>query len=219
MSPQNGSFFVIQGFIVYQAISICMHVTGLILAGGRSSRMNGNDKGLLRLLDRPMIEHVINRLSPQVDNILISANRFIEQYQQYGYKVLLDEFDDFRGPLAGMSQGLTNSESEYLLTVPCDGPLLPADLAQRMLDTALKHQVRIVLAFDGQYKQPTYNLIHHSLLDDIKHSLQCNEHKLGKWLMDHGALKVDFSDQKKAFINVNTPNDLATLAEQLSCEN
>lgn len=199
-----------------------MQVTGLILAGGRSSRMNGNDKGLVRLLDQPMIKHVINRLKPQVNTILISANRYTEQYQQYGYKVLPDEFDDFRGPLAGMAQGLINSESEYLLTVPCDGPLLPADLTQRMLHMVLVHQVRAVLAFDGQYKQPTYNLIHHSLLKDINHSLQCNEHKLGKWLMDHGALKVDFSDQQKAFINVNTPDDLSaladTLAEQLSSQ-
>lgn len=191
-----------------------MQVTGLILAGGRSSRMEGNDKGLLKLLERPMIEHVIERLKPQVDTILISANRHIEQYQQYGYKVLIDKYDDFRGPLAGMSRGLEASNSDYLLTVPCDGPLLPVDLAQRMLKS-IQQQADAALVYDGQYKQPTYNLIHHRLQDDINHSLQCNEHKLGKWLMDHGALKVDFSEQKEAFINVNTPDDLHKLEQQL----
>ncbi len=192
-----------------------MQVTGLILAGGRSSRMQGKDKGLLKLLGRPMIEHVIERLKPQVDTILISANRHIEQYRQYGYQVLVDKHHDFRGPLAGISRGLENSNSEYLLTVPCDGPLLPVDLAQRMLHSLQQHHAQAALVFDGHYQQPTYNLLHHSLLDEINHSLQCNEHKLGKWLMDHGAIKVDFCAQKEAFINVNTPDDLNKLEQQL----
>ncbi len=192
-----------------------MQVTGLILAGGRSSRMEGHDKGLLNLLGRPMIEHVIERLKPQVSTILISANRHIEQYERYGYKVLIDQYNDFRGPLAGISRGMENCESEYLLTVPCDGPLLPTDLAQRMLDNLQTHKVRAALVFDGRYKQPTYNLLHRSLLDKINHSLQHNEHKLGKWLMDNGAVKVDFSDQKEAFINVNTPDDLKKLEQHL----
>lgn len=193
-----------------------MQITGLILAGGRSSRMAGHDKGLLELLDRPMIDHVIQRLKPQVSQILISANRHIDQYQQYGYKVLLDDYDDFRGPLAGMSRGLSNSDSEYLLTVPCDGPLLPVDLANRMLACAQKNKVQAVLAFDGQYRQPTYNLIHQDLLPALIQSLENNEHKLGKWLMDHGAFSLDFSDQQSAFINVNTPGDLEQLARRLS---
>ncbi len=192
-----------------------MQVTGLILAGGRSSRMDGKDKGLLELLGRPMIEHVIKRLKPQVNTILISANRHIEQYEQYGYKVLIDQYDDFRGPLAGISRGLENCKSEYLLTVPCDGPLLPMDLSQRMLNSLQTNKAEAALVFDGRYKQPTYNLLHCSLLDKINHSLQHNEHKLGKWLMDNGAVKVDFSDQKEAFININTPDDLKKLEQQL----
>jgi len=192
-----------------------MQISGLILAGGRSSRMQGNDKGLLNLLDRPMIEHVIQRLEPQVSQILISANRHIEQYQKYGYEVLLDDYDDYRGPLAGMSRGLLKSDSEYLLTVPCDGPFLPLDLARRMLKLAQKEGAKAILVFDGQYKQPTYNLLHKDLLPQIVQSLQQDENKLGKWLMDHGALKLDCSEQKSAFININTPADLEQLAQQL----
>ncbi len=191
-------------------------ITGLILAGGRSSRMNGHDKGLLELQGKAMIEHVIARLQPQVEQLLISANRHIDVYQQFGYEVLVDEFDDYRGPLAGMSRGLAQSKSDYLLTVPCDGPLLPLDLAARMLESIKQAQVQAVLVFDGQYKQPTYNLLHKDIFKALNHSLQSNEHKLGKWLMDNGALKLDFSDQKEAFLNVNTPADLELLSKQLN---
>ncbi|MCU7834612.1 MAG: molybdenum cofactor guanylyltransferase MobA [gamma proteobacterium symbiont of Taylorina sp.] len=192
-----------------------MQITGLILAGGRSSRMEGHDKGLLTLVDKSMIEHVIEKLKPQVDQILISANRHIEQYQSFGYEVLLDEYDDFRGPLAGMVRGLSHSNSEYLLTVPCDGPLLPIDLAVKLLDSAQKKSTKAVFVFDGKYKQPTYNLLHSDLLKSIEQSLEHQEHKLGKWLLDNGACAVDFSAQKNAFLNVNTPKDLQLLAEAL----
>ena len=193
-----------------------MQITGLILAGGRSSRMDGQDKGLLKLIDKPMIDYVIQRLKPQVEQILISANRHIGQYEQFGYPVLLDEYDDFRGPMAGMAKGLASIDSEYLLTVPCDGPLLPIDLAIRMLDYAQKMKNKAVFAFDGQHKQPTYNLLHSDLLPAILCSLQKKEYKLGKWLLDNNAGKVDFSDQKSAFLNVNTADDLKRLLKKLS---
>lgn len=191
-----------------------MQISALILAGGRSSRMEGQDKGLIKLLNRPMISYVIERLTAQVGQILISANRHIEDYQQFGYEVLTDDYDDYRGPIAGMARGLTQSNSNYLLTVPCDGPLLPLDIASRMLDFAVQNKAPAVLVFDGQYKQPTYNLIHKDLLNALNQSLANNEHKLGKWLMDNGALKLDFSDQKSAFLNVNTLEDLKLLKQQ-----
>ncbi len=192
-----------------------MHITGLILAGGQSSRMDGQDKGLLNLIDKPMIAHVIARIKPQVNQIIISANRHIEEYQKFGYEVLLDEHDDFRGPLAGMAQGLSHSKSEYLLTVPCDGPLLPSDMAFRMLNVIQKNNTKAVFAFDGKSKQPTYNLIHTDLLNSIEQSLKHQEHKLGKWLLDNGANRVDFSDEKEAFLNVNTHKDLELLVKNL----
>ncbi len=198
------------------AASNSTQITGLILAGGRSSRMLGEDKGLLKLHKQPMIAHVIQRLQPQVGEILISANRHIEAYQQFACEVLIDDYDDYRGPLAGMSRGLSHSRSDYLLTVPCDGPLLPLDLAARMFACARQENARAVLAFDGRYRQPTYNLIHKDLLAALNHALQNNEHKLGKWLMDNGAVQLDFSAQKDAFLNINTPEDLDLLRQQLS---
>ena len=192
-----------------------MKITGLILAGGRSNRMDGLDKGLLTLVDKTMIEHVIEKLRHQVDEIIISANRHIELYQALGFKVLVDEYDDFRGPLAGMARGLSYTKSEYLLTVPCDGPLLPDNMASKMLSFAQQKKLKATFAFDGQYKQPTYNMVHTDLLAAIERSLQHQEHKLGKWLLDNGAAAVDFSTQKSAFLNVNTPDDLKLLTERL----
>jgi len=185
-----------------------MHITGLILAGGRSSRMDGKDKGLIMLKGKPMIKYVIDKLKPQVDSVIISANRHLDIYRQMGFNVYADEYSDYRGPLAGMCQGLIKTNSDYLLTVPCDGPLLPADLAVRLSSAAQLHQTRAVMVFDGQYNQPTYNLIHRDLIPSMQHALVNNEHKLGKWLMDNGACRVDFSAQKAAFTNLNTPRDV-----------
>jgi len=192
-----------------------IQISALILAGGRSSRMDGYDKGLLKLLDRPMIDYVIERLKPQVGQILISANRHLEQYREFGYEVLVDDYNDYRGPLAGMARGLAQSDTDYLLTVPCDGPLLPTDIAGRMLHYAIQNQAKAVLVFDGQYKQPTYNLIHKDLAAQLNQSLMNNEHKLGKWLMDNGAVRLDYSDQQAAFLNINTPDDLCLLGKAL----
>lgn len=193
-----------------------MHITGLILAGGRSSRMGGRDKGLITLNGKPMIMHVIDKLKPQVERIIISANRHLELYRQLGYDVYADEYHDFRGPLAGICQGLIKTGSEYLLTVPCDGPLLPADLALRLSRAAQWHQTRAAMVFDGQYNQPTYNLIHRDLIPSMQHALANNEHKLGQWLMDNGALRVDFSAQKATFANINTPRDVEVLVSLLA---
>ncbi|MCK5698080.1 MAG: molybdenum cofactor guanylyltransferase [Gammaproteobacteria bacterium] len=193
-----------------------MQVTGLILAGGRSSRMDGQDKGLLQLHHRPMIDYVIERMKPQVKHIVISANRHIKHYQTFGYDVLLDDYDDYRGPLAGMARGLTHTKSDYLLTVPCDGPLLPLDLASRMLDFAQFNTAKAVFVFDGRYKQPTYNLIHKDLLPQLNHAITHKKHKLGQWLIDNDALPLDFSDQTSAFLNINTLDDFSSLNKILN---
>jgi molybdopterin-guanine dinucleotide biosynthesis protein A len=188
-----------------------MELSGLILAGGRASRMGGNDKGLLTLDKRPLIARVIRRLSPQVNHLVVSANRNLHAYQQFGFEVLKDDYDDYRGPLAGMLKGLSFADSEYLLTVPCDGPFLPLDLGSRLLRAATEKNALAAIAFDGQFKQPAFNLIHKKLLDKLSLALANNQHKLGKWLMDNHAISVDFSDQADAFLNINTLEELARL--------
>jgi molybdopterin-guanine dinucleotide biosynthesis protein A len=183
-------------------------ITGLILAGGRSSRMGGTDKGLMTLGDKSMIEQVIERVRPQVQTLLISANRNLQRYRDLGFEVLEDQSADFQGPLAGMLRGLDRIDRGCLLTVPCDGPLIPADLAAR-LDEALQRPGAVIATVsDGERRHPTYALIRHDQADDLRRFLASGERKLGKWFAACGALEVDFSDRKEAFYNVNTVSDL-----------
>ena len=107
-------------------------ISSIILAGGRATRMSGVDKGLIQLQNQPFIQHVINRIQPQVDEIFINANREIVQYEAFGYDVLQDENQDFAGPLAGILLGLKHAKHELVLSVPCDSPLLPLDLVARL---------------------------------------------------------------------------------------
>ncbi len=183
-------------------------ITGLILAGGRSSRMGGTDKGLIALAGHTMIEYVIERTRPQVETLLISANRNLQRYRDLGFEVLEDHSDDFQGPLAGMLRGLEQLDEGYLLTVPCDGPLLPLDLAAR-LGMALQETGAVIATVnDGEFRHPTYALICHDQSNDLRRFLIGGERKLGKWFAAHGAVEVDFSDQKQAFSNINTASEL-----------
>jgi molybdenum cofactor guanylyltransferase len=188
------------------------YVSGLILSGGRSSRMGHHDKGLVMLNGKAMIETVKNILIPQVDNLIISANQHMEQYKQFHDIVLADEYDDYRGPLAGIYEGLKYIKKEsFLLVVPCDGPLLPSNLCQKMLTAIAATDAKLATVFDGTYRQPAYSLIHQSLTDNLQLFLAQGGRKMGQWLSENQTQLVDFSDQAEAFININTEADLAQL--------
>jgi molybdopterin-guanine dinucleotide biosynthesis protein A len=145
-------------------------LTGLILAGGQGSRMEGRDKGLVQYRGRPLVEHVIERIAPQVDELLISANRNLADYAQRGYRVITDSLPDFQGPLAGVLAGLRAASHEWLLTVPCDMPHLPSDLAIRFMKAAQEYTV--LVADDGSRTHPAVMLIHASLGDKLAAYLQ-----------------------------------------------
>jgi len=188
------------------------YVSGLILSGGRSSRMGNHDKGLILLNGKAMIEYVKDTLTPQVDNLIISANQHIEQYQCLHEVVLADEYDDYRGPLAGIYEGLKYiAEDTYLIVVPCDGPMLPNNLCIKMLTALSETDAKLATVFDGNYRQPTYSLIHQSLKDNLGLFLAQGGRKLGQWLSENNTQLVDFSEQAEAFININTEADLAQL--------
>jgi molybdopterin-guanine dinucleotide biosynthesis protein A len=196
-----------------------MSITGLILAGGRSSRMGDKDKGLVLLKGKPMLEYVKDILIKQVDDLLISANQNQQQYENINNIVLTDEYNDYRGPLAGIYEGLKHiKKNDYLLVVPCDGPLFPNDLCQRLLETLQQKNALLATVFDGQYRQPTYSLIHCSLKDNLKLFLEQGGRKLGQWLSENNAQAVDFSDQASAFININSQVDLDRLEQHLNTE-
>jgi len=190
-------------------------ITGVILAGGRATRMGGRDKGLLPLNGLPMIQYVLKTLTPQVDEVLVNANRHLDEYGQFGHKVVTDEPAEFSGPLAGMAAALHNSQSDYVLSVPCDGPWVPPDLAQRLLAGLQQQGSKIAAAHDGQRLQPVFALIHRGLLPALEDYLAAGDRKLGLWVRQQQAALVDFSDQPEAFFNVNSPEELEAAEQRL----
>ncbi|MEI7064167.1 molybdenum cofactor guanylyltransferase MobA [Dickeya chrysanthemi] len=187
-------------------------ITGVILAGGQSSRMGGNDKGLIELEGRPLYQHVLDRLKPQVDTLLINANRHQECYRQSGYPVIGDINHDFSGPLAGVFTGLSVAKTEWVVFVPCDVPALPCDLVSRLLNFSDGHLV--AYATDGVRQHPTLLLIHTSLIGKLEAYLSNGDRKLMLFLEQVTAKAVSFADQPLSFRNLNTPEDIAHWQEQ-----
>lgn len=182
-------------------------ITAIILAGGRSSRMNGQDKGLLLLNNKPLYQHVIDKIAPQVIDIIINCNRNIPLYQCANYCIISDVLPGFLGPLAGIYSGLVNSQTDWNLIVSCDTPFLPDDLVARLYQKVTSHQAAYV--FDGQKDHPTILLIKRNLAEKIKQYLVQGDRKLMLFLQSIDAIAVDFSDEQQAFININTPEELA----------
>ncbi|MDP1659292.1 MAG: molybdenum cofactor guanylyltransferase MobA [Methylotenera sp.] len=200
-----------------------MPISAIILSGGRATRMNGVDKGLVILKQnksllhqKPLIQHVIERLAPQVDEILINANREITHYQTFGYTVLQDEVEDFLGPLAGFNLGLQHAKHDYLLTVPCDSPLLPLDLAHRLMLALLEHKADIAVASSDGNVHPVFCLCKKNVLPSLAAYLEQGERRVSAWQKNQRYTKVDFSDAIDAFINLNTFEDLTALELKLS---
>ena len=192
-----------------------MPISAIILAGGRATRMNGIDKGLVLLQQKPLIAHVITRLTPQVSEILINANREISQYRTFCLPVLQDEQPDFIGPLAGFSLGLKYCKSDYLLTVPCDSPNLPSDLAQRLMLNLLEHQADIAVASSHGNVHPVFCLCKKSVLTSLTDYILQGERRVSSWQKSQRYIEVDFSDDSDAFVNLNTFEDLAALELKL----
>lgn len=190
-------------------------ITGLILAGGRAQRMGGIDKGLIPFHGKPLIESAISRLKPQVSTILINANRNITKYSHYGYPVIMDETPDFSGPLAGFSMGLKHCKTPYLLTSPCDSPLLPMDLAHRMATELEEKDLELVYASskedDGKiWAQPVFCLMRSHSQDSLNAFLNTGDLKIDRWFKELKSGTMLF-ESAQAFANVNTPEELEAL--------
>lgn len=192
-----------------------MLISAIILSGGRATRMNGVDKGLVLLRQKPLIAHVIARLTPQVSEILINANREIAQYKTFCLPVLQDEQADFIGPLAGFSLGLKYCKHDYLLTVPCDSPLLPRDLAQRLMTSLLEHNAEIAVASSDGNTHPVFCLCKKSVLASLTDYIAQGERRVSAWQKSLNYIEVDFSDCSEAFVNLNTLEDLTALEAKL----
>ncbi|MBU3556932.1 molybdenum cofactor guanylyltransferase [Polynucleobacter sp. Ross1-W9] len=192
-------------------------ITGLILAGGRAQRMGGIDKGLIPFHDKPLIESAIAKLKPQVQTIVINANRNITKYAGYGYPVIMDETPDFSGPLAGFSVGLKACKTPYLLTSPCDSPLLPNNLAEQLSAEMGRGNFQLVYASskeaDGKvWAQPVFCLMRANLQDSLENFLLKGDLKIDRWFKELRSSTVIF-DNPQVFANVNTPEELKSLEE------
>lgn len=182
-------------------------ITALVLAGGKSRRMGGRDKGLLPFGDGLLVGHVLDAVLPQVRTALISANRNREAYARFGFPVLADPLEGFQGPLAGFLAGLEAMQTTYLLTLPCDGPVIVPDLARRLADGLSAAVADIAVAHDGERLQPVYALIHRRVLPGLRRALAEGERKIDRWYPRHNWVTVDFSDCPEQFSNINTPED------------
>ena len=178
--------------------------------------MNGADKGLVLLQNKPLIAHVIARLQPQVDEIFINANREIAQYAAFGYHVFQDGNADFIGPLAGFSLALKHAKHDYVLTVPCDSPLLPLDLVERLYNDMTASRMDIAVASSDENTHPVFCLMKKSVLPSLLAYLESGERKVSAWQKSLNYIEVDFSDDSEAFTNLNTFEDLAALELKLN---
>lgn len=190
-------------------------ITGVILAGGRAQRMGGCDKGLIKLLGKPLVEYVIRALKPQVAEMIINANRNRERYAAYGYPIIADLMDGFYGPLAGMASAMQAARTPYIVTTPCDSPFVPSDLVKRLYGGIEEQAAEIAVAHNGERLQPVFALLDQNLRSSIIAYLKRGERKIDRWYEEHRLAIIDFSDQPNTFVNVNTPEDVETVESKL----
>jgi molybdopterin-guanine dinucleotide biosynthesis protein A len=187
-------------------------IAGLILAGGQGARMNGQDKGLVVLRGEPMVAHVARRLAPQVSRLVISANRHLDLYARYGAVVPDGEADlgAWQGPLLGIAAGLEAARQEaWLVVAPCDTPFLPKDLAARLVRAAEFANAPMAYAVADGQRHSACMALRTSLLPDLLAYLRAGDRKVGLWQARMGAVEACFDDAPDAFMNVNTPDELA----------
>ncbi len=181
-------------------------ICGVVLAGGLGRRLGGKDKGLLELDGKPFVEHIIEKLSPQVGEVIINANRNLQNYKAFG-RVVQDDLEDYQGPLAGMLSAMGKTDKKWIITVPCDGISIPDDMVMRLCDSAIKLGSLIAVAHDGDRLQPVHALISSSLRDSLDGYLNSGARKIDRWYDQHQFARADFSDSIELFRNINTPNE------------
>lgn len=183
-------------------------ITGVILAGGQGRRMGSVDKGLKMLRGKPMVQWVLERFAPQVDDVLINANQNLDQYQLLGHQVVPDEISGYAGPLAGLHRGLSVATHDLIATVPCDSPFLPLDLIARLSAALNEQQADFAVARTGDQPHPVFCLTHKSVLPGLTAFLQSGGRKIDAWYAALKVAEVRFDDEAEAFSNINTVEEL-----------
>ncbi len=189
-------------------------VCGVILSGGRATRMNNQDKGLIEYKGRPLISYAIAAMLPVVDQLILNANRNIDQYQLFDLPVVTDQTNRFDGPLAGILTAMHSTNADVLLVMPCDLPLIRSGHLQKLLSACLEQGTDIAVAFDGKETHPVLLAIKTNLQVDLQRYLDSGQRKVGFWLARNQLIKVDFSNEPDIFANINTIKDLLMLEEK-----
>lgn len=185
-------------------------ITGIVLAGGQGRRMGGVDKGLVELGGKPMVAHVIERLAPQVDAMIINANQNADRYASFGIPVVADQVGGFAGPLAGLHAGLVRSVTPLSVTVPCDSPFLPADLVVRLRSALDETGAEVAVARTGEQAHPVFALVRREVLAHLEAFLADGGRKIDAWYATLAVTEVAFDDCADAFRNINTRGELAS---------
>jgi len=185
------------------------NVSCIILAGGEGKRFNRKDKGLVTLKGRPLIEHIIDRIDSQVDDIIISANRNTDHYKKYSDKVIEDNSANFQGPLSGIATCLPECKHPWILVLPCDIPLLPVDLVKKL---ATSDNSKLIVAKAHEHRQLVF-LMHASLNKNLDDFLHEGHHKAMSWIELQNPTVVAFQGEAGAFLNINTLQELEQLSE------
>lgn len=190
-------------------------ITAVILAGGQGRRMGGQDKGLIEFNGKPLVSILIDKLEQQSVEIIINANRNQQRYQEFGYSVITDQLEDYQGPLAGFASAMNAVATDFILTLPCDSPLLVADYVARFIASCEQNDAPVHVAFDGDRLQPVHALIKVDLLPGLIEFLDTGDRKIDRWYAMHDFVQTDFSDSVDMFRNINTPTDQQQLQAQL----
>ena len=185
-------------------------ITGLILAGGKGSRMGGVDKGLQVFRGRRLVDHVYERFAPQVGGVVINANQNQDAYRSFGVRVVSDAIGGFAGPLAGLHAGLSVSKRPLLASVPCDSPFLPADLVARLSARLDESGAELAVAKTGDQPHPVFCLLRRTLIDHLSDFLKGGGRKIDAWYATLNIVEVAFDDEAEAFSNINTLEELAS---------
>ncbi len=183
-----------------------MKVSGIILAGGQGRRMGGVDKGLQALRGQPMVHWVLERLRPQVDEIVINANQNADAYARFGHRVVRDDIGGFAGPLAGLHAGLKAASHPLVVTVPCDSPFLPADLVSRLQGGMGDNDLAV--AKTGEQPHPVFALVRTGVRQNLEAFLAGGGRKIDAWYAGLKFVEVRFDDEAEAFRNINTLEEL-----------
>ena len=186
-------------------------ITAVILAGGQGRRMGGQDKGLIEFNGKALVEILIAELERQSLGIVINANRNLDRYRDYGFPVINDQLQDYQGPLAGFASAMDSVDTDFILTLPCDGPQLVPDYAARFIASQQQSGASICVAFDGERLQPVHALIKVNLRESLGQFLDSGDRKIDRWYALHDYVRTDFSDCSEMFRNINTPSDQQTL--------